>query len=375
MIDPDQILARVAPLLTSSQRAGVVVQDSHGAIVGYNAAALDVLAMSEGQLLGLESRDARWEAVDAAMRPLTGDEHPAMRVVRSGRELLGEVMGVRVGNGEYRWLVVDSWPTEPAGFGGVVSQFTDITAELDARSRLGAALERLQRHALPNRQVEIAGMRVHVRYRSAGTHLDMGGDFLDIFPVDDRRHRFFIGDAAGHDLDTVATTVVAHHTLRAASLHIEQPGRALTWLHNTLLATPDTVFCSAIQGTVTTRPGTDGGIEVHFANAGHPAPLHIGPHGVRGLEEHGMLLGALDMEAEPPTVAVDLRPGDQMIFYTDGLIESLEPRMSPEALGARCASAGARGDSVIDVVDDLIAQAMKSHDHRDDIAVLVFDLS
>ena len=359
---------QVAPFVAAHQRAGIVVQDSMGRIVDFNAAALDVLALSADELRGRRSIDPAWQAVDRLLAPIPGERHPAMRVLADGVALTGEVLGVRVGGGAYRWLSVDAWPYDVDGHGGVVCQFTDVTNTLAARAELVGALERLQRHALPSRDIDIPGITVHVRYRNAAAALEVGGDFLDVFAVSDERFKFFIGDASGHDLDTVATTIVAHHTLRAASLHLKRPGRVLTWLHDTLLATPDTVFCSAIQGTLTLGKRRT----LRFANAGHPAPILVRDGSVRVFDEHGMIIGALDSFSEPPEVTIDLRSGDQLLLYTDGLIESLQPRMSPEHLAARCGRAGHEGMPVIDLVDDLISSAIVDEDTLDDIAALVF---
>jgi hypothetical protein len=88
-----------------------------------------------------------------------------------------------------------------------------------------------------------------------------------------------------------------------------------------------------------------------------------------------MVLGALDVPSEPPTVSVVLACGDQMLLYTDGLLESLRPRMSPEGLMARCVMARTNGTPVIELVDELIAEATASEDQIDDIAALVFEVT
>ncbi len=367
-MDDSRLLDQVAPFVARHQRAGIVVQDSAGQIIAFNAAALDALVMTSDELLGRCSLDPDWQAVDRELTPIPGDQHPAMRVLADGHLVVGEVIGVRVGTGTYRWLTVDAWPVDIDDQRCVVSQFTDVTGTLAARAELDAALERLQRHALPGRDIEIPGIAVHVRYRNAAAELEVGGDFIDVFAVGDDRFKFFIGDASGHDLDTVATTIVAHHTLRAASLHLKRPGRVLTWLHDTLLATPDTVFCSAIQGTLTVGQRRT----IRFANAGHPAPILVRGDRVRMLDEHGMIIGALESFSEPPAVTVELRPGDQFLLYTDGLIESLQPRMTPEHLAARCRSAALEGTPLIELVDALIASAVVDEENLDDIAVLLF---
>jgi serine phosphatase RsbU (regulator of sigma subunit) len=116
----------------------------------------------------------------------------------------------------------------------VITQFLDITDEVETRCAVDLGLERLQRHVVPRAAPEIPGLLVHLRSRNLVEPLEVGGDFCDIYQASRRRYGFLIGDAAGHDLDTVATTMVAHHTLRATGLHLARPGRVLRWLHATL---------------------------------------------------------------------------------------------------------------------------------------------
>ncbi len=366
-VDSSGLPDGIASFVTEHQRAGLVIHDSTGRIVGHNPSALTVLGLDADELLGRRPLDPRWQSVDEHLQPIDETSNPATRVLATGEPVLGELMGVRTGTGALRWLSIDAWPTMIDESGGAVVQFTDVTEALAARTQLHEALERLQRHALPNREIDVPGIAMHIRYRNVAEELDLGGDFIDVIPVNDTRFKFFIGDAAGHDLDTVATTIVAHHTLRAAALHVKDPGRVLTWLHNTLLATPDTVFCSAIQGRVSMVDGCT----MQFANAGHPAPILVRGGNVRVLDEHGMIIGALENFPEPPTVTVELEAGDQVIFYTDGLIESQQPRMTPEHLAARCQAAAGAGAPIIDLIDELIAQAVTDED-LDDIAVLAF---
>lgn len=357
--------------LVDRQSNGVVVQASDGRVVDHNPAATTVLEMTPDQLVGASSLDDTWEAVTPLGDRIEGPDHPAMRVLQTGEAVEGFVMGVRTGTGSYRWLRVDSWPVDVDGEPGALTQFADITEAIEARSELDAGLERLQRHVLPPADAAIPGVTVRTRYRNVVEPLQVGGDFCDVYRVTRSRFGFFIGDAAGHDLDTVATTMVAHHTLRAAGLHLIRPGRVLEWLHRTLLASPDSVYCSAIHGVL--RLKKSAGVSVEFANAGHPRPIHITDGQIVVIDGAGAIAGALSDFDEPPTVALALAPGDVLILYTDGLLESPSPRLTTEDLVMRLRTALAAGREVMDVIDDLITAGQEpGNDQGDDTAVLVF---
>jgi len=371
MSDSNRPLTALAVELVDRQPNGVVVQASDGRVVDHNPAAAVVLEMTSDQLVGSSSLDDSWEAVTPLGDLIDGSNHPAMRVLQTGVAVEGFVMGVRTGAGSYRWLRVDSWPVAVEGTRGALTQFADITEAIEARRELDAGLERLQRHVLPPADAAIPGVTVHTRYRNVVEPLQVGGDFCDVYRVTRSRFGFFIGDAAGHDLDTVATTVVAHHTLRAAGLHLIRPGRVLEWLHRTLSATPDSVYCSAIHGAL--RLNKDTGVSVEFANAGHPRPIHISGGRVTVVEGAGAIAGALSDFNEPPSVSLILAPGDVLIMYTDGLLESPSPRLTTDDLVAQLSRAVSAGGEVMDVIDDLIAAGQEpGSDDSDDTAVLAF---
>jgi len=357
--------------LVRAGRAGVVVQDADGRVTDHNDAAARVLQMTTDQLIGRASLDPSWAAVTPGLRALSGDEHPAMRALASGEPVEGFVMGVRVESGDYRWLRVDSHPLRSDASGeveGVVTQFDDVTDELAAADKLTSAIDRLQRHVVPTDSISIPGLEVYVRYRNVTEGLRIGGDFCDVFPSGSNRWGFFLGDAAGHDLNTIATTMVAHHTLRAAGLHLARPQRVLKWLDDTLASTPDTVFCSAISGTIDFD--SNGAPTIQMANAGHPRPIHISAAGAVSLEAASCICGAGTFE-EPPLVSVDLEPGDQLVIYTDGLIESLTPRLDDHQLLTVFDAAGG-GGAAIDIIDEMMARSDRSQpSRRDDTAVIV----
>ena len=371
MVNVHRPLRALAHDLVELESAGVVVQLPDGRVIDHNPAATTMLEMTSDQLIGASSMDESWEAVTPLGDRIEGSDHPAMRVLDSGEPVSGFVMGIRTGGGAYRWLRVDAWPVDYDGQTAALTQFVDVTDAVEARKALDAGLERLQRHVLPPVEPSIPGLRVFTRYKNVVDPLQVGGDFCDVYQVTSRRYGFFIGDAAGHDLDTVATTMVAHHTLRAAGLHLTRPGRVLEWLHRTLLATDDSVYCSAIHGAL--RLDKHRGVSIDFANAGHPRPIHISGDRIEVLDRAGPIAGALTDFAEPPTVSLALAPGDFLVVYTDGLLESPSPRLSPDDLVERLAVAVRGGEDPMDVIDDLMASAADSADrHRDDTAVLVF---
>ncbi len=183
----------------------MVVQADDGRVVEHNDAACELLEMTSDQLLGRSSVSPEWHAVTADLEPLDGSDHPAMRSLRSGEVVRGAVMGVRSGAGRYRWLRVDSVPFDVDGAQWVVSNFVDVTAELESLTQLTAAIDRLQTHVAPGELPQIAGVLAERRYRPVVSGLKIGGDVCDVVSIGPGRLGFLVGDVAGHDLDTIAT--------------------------------------------------------------------------------------------------------------------------------------------------------------------------
>ncbi|MCX6937021.1 MAG: PAS domain S-box protein, partial [Verrucomicrobia bacterium] len=114
------VQTRTAALTRSEQRfrtvfdtmaQGVVTQDAQGAIVGANPAAVRILGLTLEELQTRTSYDERWRITDLEGNVLSGDQHPAMRALHTGKPVLGFTMSVfnHVLDSR-RWLLVDSIP-------------------------------------------------------------------------------------------------------------------------------------------------------------------------------------------------------------------------------------------------------------------------
>jgi len=108
---------------------GIVLQESTGAIVECNPEAERILGLTRDQMLGRSSPDPRWRAVRADGSVFPGEEHPAMRTLRTGRAIRAEVMGVHRPDGALRWISVNTEPIfgEGACVTHVVTSFADVT--------------------------------------------------------------------------------------------------------------------------------------------------------------------------------------------------------------------------------------------------------
>jgi serine phosphatase RsbU (regulator of sigma subunit) len=230
----------------------------------------------------------------------------------------------------------------------------------------------LQQSLLPVELPDIKGIEVAARFRPTGEGNDVGGDFYDIFESGERGWTVVMGDVCGKGPDAAAVTALARYTLRAAAMRERLPSRSLELLNEALLRQRnDRRFCTVAYAYIETL---EEGARAAVACGGHPLPLLLRTDGsVEPVGEHGTLLGVV---ADPrlEDSAVTLGPGDALVFYTDGVIESrpaaggvLDERRLAE-LVATCRGRGA--DAIAARVEEaaVLSQGGKP---RDDIAVLV----
>jgi serine phosphatase RsbU (regulator of sigma subunit) len=177
---------------------------------------------------------------------------------------------------------------------------------------------RLQRAIMPSgtHTGETSGVEIAVRYRPAQARYLVAGDWYDALLLPGGDMLFVVGDIAGHGIDAVTGMVSVRNALRGLASTGADPRKLLSQLNfaTSLFTEGDTgtVICGRYEHT--TR-------QLHWARAGHLPPVLVrgGVAAVQPMPE-GMLLG-VDMTAEYEQVTLQLRTGDILLFYTDGLIE------------------------------------------------------
>lgn len=137
---------------------GIVVQGADGRIVEFNRAAPAILGLTEGQLVGRDSMDPRWQSVHEDGSDFPGSEHPAMQALRTGQEVRDVVLGIHRPDDSLVWLLVNAVPFELDGERSVVVSFADITAMTLMRRDLAASEQRFRLLA-----ENVADVVVHMR--------------------------------------------------------------------------------------------------------------------------------------------------------------------------------------------------------------------
>jgi PAS domain S-box-containing protein len=189
-------------------------------------------------------------------------------------------------------------------------------------ARLYTAQERvahtLQASLLPERLPELPGWETEAAYQAGERGADVGGDFYDILPVTNG-HLIVLGDVTGKGIEAAALTSLVRHSGRMAARFDPRPGHVLRLINGVLREQPRLSLVTAVCALLE-HDGDEPRLTV--ASGGHPLPLRRRPgQAVATLGDHGMLLG-IEPDAEWEETAVDIAPGDTLLFYTDGVTET-----------------------------------------------------
>lgn len=146
------------------------------------------------------------------------------------------------------------------------------------------------------------------------------GDWHDVLALPMGDMAMVVGDSSGRGAKASPLKEALQPALRRLALGGAPPGGILARLRAGLRKT-DAGLATVVYVVVAPRRR-----EVGYVSAGHPPPLLVGSDGsARFLGGSlGPPLGAPWASSEPSLGRHRLRPGDTLVLYTDGLIESPE---------------------------------------------------
>ena len=178
------------------------------------------------------------------------------------------------------------------------------------------AVERLQRSLLPDCLPSFAGWTVSALYEPAAGGR-VGGDFYDVLAVPGSRTALVVlGDVAGHGLAAAGLMAQLRNALRAYLLESADPATGLRRLSRYTEQLLPTTFATAIVARIDLDEGL-----VSLASAGHlPPVLRRAGQAEPVRSTIGRPLG-LAASVLPDTTVLRLRPGDELVFFSDGLVE------------------------------------------------------
>lgn len=232
---------------------------------------------------------------------------------------------------------------------------------------------RLERALLPIPLLLDDSFRVAARYEAGRAHGLLSGDFYDVVQTADGAVHAVIGDVSGHGAAEAALGVCLRVAWRTAVLTGVSQREKVGLLEGILVAERSDPHVFATVTTLVFPPSRD---KVFVGRAGHPGLLMR--HGTDVTWEEpdtGMALGLLPGLGRWTITELELRPGTELVLFTDGLFEGRtgpRSRLGEEGLLAMAGKYGALEPRAF--VDALVAEATESASPygglADDVAVL-----
>jgi PAS domain S-box-containing protein len=201
----------------------------------------------------------------------------------------------------------------------------------------------LQRSLLPPELPEIPGFRLAGAYQAAGEQNDVGGDFYDAFAVPGG-WMVLVGDVAGRGAEAAALTSLSRYTLRTAGRLLGDPIAAFEQLNDALREREGLSLVSVC--CVLLRPeGEPARADVVLA--GHPPAYRVRSGTPSPVGAFAPFLGAYE-HGGWEAVATELAAGDQLVLYTDGVIDTVgeEERFGEERLVGTLRAGHSASDTV-----------------------------
>ena len=247
--------------------------------------------------------------------------------------------------------------------------------EARERERIEQELQvarQIQQALLPEATPELDGWELTTYYEPAR---EVGGDFYDFLELEDGRVGLVVGDATGKGMPAALVMATTRGMLRAVVQSVESPGEVLARVNEALVAEiPQNMFVTCLYAILEPKSGS-----LRYANAGHDLPYlrHHGGGDAEELRARGLPLGLMPNMPYEEKEAV-LAPGDNALFYSDGLVEAHDPQREMfgfARLRGLVAEHAEEGSLVDFLMEELYSFVGEGWEQEDDITLLTLKRS
>lgn len=241
---------------------------------------------------------------------------------------------------------------------------------------------KIQRGLFPIRMPDVQGVDFSVRYIPCES---VGGDFYDVFRIDENTLGFIIADVSGHGVPSAMITVFLKQEVSQYAKFLKGSGEHTVVQPKDVLARVNTeffrmgigegeYFITMVYGIYSMKDRC-----LSCSLAGHHAlPLIKNADGsVNSIEMTGFPVGWFEHVAGYEQKDVSLKAGDSVILYTDGLLDILQDiRISDHA--GNLVDLGKdffKSDSYMDEFDSAVQRYRKKNEKlRDDVTLFVLHI-
>lgn len=230
----------------------------------------------------------------------------------------------------------------------------------------------IQQSLLPPQQPIWSGLSVFCYCNPAW---EVGGDFYDYHPLDDKRFALAVGDVSDKGMSAALLMAISLAQFDTAQMYTLAPHELLAHLDRTLVR----YTAATGQNCALCYVEVDG-TKLHMSNAGGIPPYvrHAGGE-VERFDIGGMPLGVgLGAEAGYQSVSVELQPEDMVILISDGVVEAsgVDGTMFGFDRFEQAVAAGPEHTphAMLDYLTHQIAAFVGDAEPHDDLTIVVFQI-
>ncbi len=224
----------------------------------------------------------------------------------------------------------------------------------------------IQQSLLPKQIPQLAGFEVAGAWQPART---VSGDYYDVFKLDGQRLAICIADVVGKGVSAALLMANVQAAVHAFAGSSETPAGLCAKVNTLLcenLATGKfvTFLYAVLDGETRT---------LRYCNAGHLYPILISSGAYRTLDQGGAALGVFPSWRYEDT-AVELRSGDRLLLFTDGITEASGPDEQEFGEANVASFACAHSERTASEINRLLLERVSSFCHahfQDDATLLV----
>ena len=173
-----------------------------------------------------------------------------------------------------------------------------------------------------NRMQHVQGLSAQAVYNSATESANVGGDFYDLLRLQDNRACIVLGDVAGKGVQAASVSAAVRTALGTYVWEGMEPAHMVRSLNDFFLSFSRLdSFATLFVGVLDVKTG-----QLTYCSAGHPPTflLHPQDNQMELLNVQSGVVGAF-REMVFRDGIVQLKPGDELVLYTDGVTESRDP--------------------------------------------------
>lgn len=257
----------------------------------------------------------------------------------------------------------------------VVEVFRDTTKEKELENsiigknkKMTSDVEfaiRMQENMLPSKGI-YGNLKIDYEYQPSEM---LSGDIFDVYTIDKDNIGIYMCDVVGHGVAASLISIYVKQTMKAISKRISDINKILQELHKTFIALnfDDDKYFSIFACVFNKKTKT-----LKYLNAGHNClPFFKRGCEVEVLEAKGYPICNIFDTVDYEVFELDLKEGDKIIFYTDGIVET-KNYLGKEFGTDRLKNIIKKSDNIPEVV--LKEMEDFKGNQKDDIAILEIEI-